>query len=253
MALSAALFLGGCNPPSTWMTQPENTSEQAGNTIETSAGKEAPVATTPAKPDLDPHGVRNPNPEFIQDDRLPRIRQADMRMETIIKDFFRTRLNVPERAVDVDVWEGRALLTGNLDNTSPKLPKAINRFLRAYPHIRILYNHAQTTAPTDSLSPQKLPQRPPLPEDRISLPQEMTTTTKSDTAPLPPANLTGIEERMAFTRGIRPANYRWRTKGNTVYLIGRAVSQAERDTVVNLFQQAPGVSRIEDYIQIKGE
>ncbi|MBF0135476.1 MAG: BON domain-containing protein [Magnetococcales bacterium] len=249
MLLPGFLFFGGCNLPVKQVTGPELSSESYFDPSNNSVGMGSVTDGADVENDESSHANQDSNLELIQDDRLPRDRLADTKMEETIKRFFQERVTTPEEYVHVDVWEGRLLLTGHLNNPTPDFQKTLRRFLRARPHIRILYDHTQTMPVTNSFPFSQASQASSV---RHSLSREPLPSVQVPTN-VAPADLTGIEERLAMARGIRPANYRWRIKDNTVYLLGRAVSQTERDIVVNLFQKAPGVLKIEDYIQIKGE
>ncbi|MBF0178045.1 MAG: BON domain-containing protein [Magnetococcales bacterium] len=301
LAIPVILLIGGCSLPWPFASSPDPLagapSGQTENVTDSAHPKPArPSENSSNSRNIDIFGSGSGNRGrvgetdagvgFIQDDRPLRDRLADIQMEDAIQHFFQERVTKPDQFVHADVWEGRVLLTGNLDDPPPGFQKEVRRFLRAHPHIRILYDHTSPNSVVDYTSPESasarhapssdprpLPQgasarNPPAPGPK-PLPQSASARNSPASGPKPlpmgklpdlangtdatPADLTGIEERLALTRGIRPANYRWRIQGGTVFILGRAVNQVERDRVVSLFQSAPGVVKIVDYIQIKGD
>ncbi|MBF0152948.1 MAG: BON domain-containing protein [Magnetococcales bacterium] len=265
-AILASLAIHGCATPAAWEPPPflsaDNVPVQA-RTPDGDKGNDAVVDASLARDASDTSQAREnkqsgalakeASVELIQDNRLPRDRAADIEMEQLLTQFFQKRITVPDQEVHVDVWEGRVMLIGNLDNSSPGLHKEIRRFLRAHPHIRVMYDHMRMPSSAEAVSSQDSPVRKPASWKQKSPPSRGLSPTVRGPIYTKPADLTGIEERLAMTQGIRPVNYRWRTQGNTVYLLGRAVSQSERDRVADLFQKMPGVAKMVDYIQIKGE
>jgi osmotically-inducible protein OsmY len=140
--------------------------------------------------------------------------------------------------VGIDVWEQRMLLTGGLDNTDSlnkviELASADNRVKTLYNEIRVVSTAERDQRREQSKSSEK-----------------STTETVQQTA-----NdywlETKIKGQLITAKDVRSVNYRWRSVMNTIYIIGRARSQAELDMVMTIIRDTKGVKNIQSFVEIK--
>lgn len=62
---------------------------------------------------------------------------------------------------------------------------------------------------------------------------------------------TKLKTKMLFDSNIQSINYNLKTVGGTVYLMGIAQNQEELDTVINLTKSISGVKKIVNYVRLK--
>jgi osmotically-inducible protein OsmY len=62
---------------------------------------------------------------------------------------------------------------------------------------------------------------------------------------------TKLKVLLLGTKGIRSINYRWRSVNGTVYVIGAARSQAERNTVLNVIRKTERVKKVVNHAWIR--
>jgi osmotically-inducible protein OsmY len=127
----------------------------------------------------------------------------------------------PEMAahVDVTVYEGRTLLTGTAPD--PQMKAEASAAARGIPGVRAVYDEIQV-APSESV----------------------WDSTKD-------AWITSeVRSKLVFSN-IHSVNYAVETVDRSVYLIGSARSQAERDHATDLARNVPNVKRVVSYVEIR--
>jgi hyperosmotically inducible protein len=62
---------------------------------------------------------------------------------------------------------------------------------------------------------------------------------------------TKINAQLLSTRGVTSVNYRWRSVRDVVYLIGRARSEDELKTVLDIVRKTEGVTGVKHFVEIK--
>lgn len=60
-----------------------------------------------------------------------------------------------------------------------------------------------------------------------------------------------IKAQLVATKDIKSINYRWRSVGGTVYLIGAAQSKAELASVVEVIRRIDGVRKVVNYARVR--
>lgn len=140
--------------------------------------------------------------------------------------------------INVDVWEQRVLLTGVLDNAQTRqdvvqMVKADSRVKNTYDEIQIVTaaekeQHREAAKKKDESSKEGVGQSV----------NDFWIETK-------------ISATLLSTRGVTSVNYRWRSVRHNVYIIGRARSQEELNTVLRSIRGREGVVLVKDFVEIK--
>ena len=61
---------------------------------------------------------------------------------------------------------------------------------------------------------------------------------------------TRIKKQLRAADGVSSANMRWHCVNGTVYIFGRALSDSERDQVLDIVEKIPGVAGIVDRMKV---
>lgn len=139
--------------------------------------------------------------------------------------------------LSIDVWEDRVMLTGVLDdaklrNTAVRLAQADKRIVNFYNAVKLVSKNEK--------------------EDRRTW-KEKAASGMSTVGGV--ANdfwiETKIKAQLLATKGVTSVNYRWRAVHGIVYVIGRAASSTELNTVLNIIRKTTGVTGVEPYVKIK--
>ena len=140
--------------------------------------------------------------------------------------------------VNVDVWEHRVMLTGTLDD--PKMRQDVVQMVRADQRVRKLYDEIQivTKAEKDQRREAAKSKDEPKKEGVGQAVNDFWIETK-------------ISAQLITTRGVTSVNYRWRSVRNVLYLIGRARSEEELKTVLEIIRSTEGVSQVKHFVEIK--
>lgn len=172
------------------------------------------------------------------EDRIAEDQITDLKIASyLLKRLIETDKNL---ALDVaiDVWEQRMLLTGGLDNAG-----AVDQVLAlasADSRVRTLYNEIRLISTTQR------DQRRSQAESRDSAESGGVRQTVNDYW-----LETKVKGQLLAAKGVRSVNYRWRSVINTVYIIGRARSQGELDTVLAIIRATKGVKNVKSFVEIK--
>ncbi len=137
--------------------------------------------------------------------------------------------------VNIDVWRRRTLLTGVVD--SPGLRDTVTRLARKDERISAIYNEIQV----DSNTPAEKKGQQDFESDKIPLPQQLGDIWIE----------TKLQAQLVAAKGVRTANYHWRSVRNWVYIIGLARSAEERDTILRVIRETKGVQGYKDFIRIR--
>jgi len=172
------------------------------------------------------------------EDRITEDQITDLKIASyLLKQLIKTDKNLA-LDVGIDVWEQRLLLTGGLDNAA-----AINQVLELAStdsRVRTLYNEIRLVSTTER------DQRRSQAEDRDSAQSGGVRQTVNDYW-----LETKVKGQLLTAKDVRSVNYRWRSVFNTVYIIGRARSQGELDTVLAIIRDTKGVKNIKSFVEIK--
>lgn len=140
--------------------------------------------------------------------------------------------------VNVDVWEQRVMLTGTLDD--PKMRQAVVQVVRADQRVLKVYDEIQivTKAEKDQRREAAKTKEEPPKEGVGQAVNDFWIETK-------------ISAKLIATRGVTSVNYRWRSVRNVIYLIGRARSEDELKTVLDVIRHTEGVTQVKYFVDIK--
>lgn len=140
--------------------------------------------------------------------------------------------------VNVDVWEQRAMLTGTVSD--PKVRAEVVQFARADQRVRKLYDEIQIVSKAEQ------DQRREAAKNKDESKKEGFGQTVNDFW-----IETKISAKLIATSGVTSVNYRWRSVRNVIYLIGRARSEEELRTVLNIIRETEGVKQVKPFVEIK--
>jgi osmotically-inducible protein OsmY len=172
------------------------------------------------------------------EDRITEDQITDLKIASyLLKQLIETDKNLA-LDVGIDVWEQRMLLTGGLDNS-----KALDQVIAlasADSRVKMLYNEIRI------VSTKERDQRRQQAESREIAESGGVQQTVNDYW-----LETKVKGQLLTARDVRSVNYRWRSVMNTIYIIGRARSQGELDTVLAIIRDTRGVRNIKNFVEIK--
>ena len=140
--------------------------------------------------------------------------------------------------VNADVWEQRVMLTGTLDN--PQTRQEVVQLVRADGRAKKIYDEIQIVTKAEK------EQRREAAKNKDEEKKEGVGQSVNDFW-----IETKISAKLLGAGGVTSVNYRWRSVRNTVYLIGRARSQAELKTVLEKIRGTEGVTSVKHFVEIK--
>ena len=140
--------------------------------------------------------------------------------------------------VNVDVWERRAMLTGTVSDA--KVRQDVVRLAQADERIRRIYDEIQV------VSKEEQARRREAAKNKDESKKEGMGQAVNDFW-----IETKISVQLISTRGVTSVNYRWRSVRNIIYLIGRARSEGELKTVLDIIRKTEGVSQVKPFVEIK--
>jgi len=140
--------------------------------------------------------------------------------------------------VNTDVWEQRVLLTGTLDNAQTR--QEVVQLVRTDGRAKKIYDEIQIVTKAEK------EQRREAAKNKDEEKKEGVGQSVNDFW-----IETKISAKLLGAGGVTSVNYRWRSVRNTVYLIGRARSQAELKIVLEKIRATEGVSNVKHFVEIK--
>ena len=144
--------------------------------------------------------------------------------DTIIKTLIKnTYFNQSEKIffnIDVEVSQGRVLLTGTIENIDLKIEAT--RIAWGVKGVQTVINEIQISN-SDNI---------------INFADDLVISTK-------------VKGKLILNENINSLNYSIETVNKLVYIIGIAGSEDERDLVINIAKEVYGVEEVIDYISIK--
>lgn len=172
------------------------------------------------------------------EDRTTEDQVTDTKIGTSLLSSFSDKDKGLLLDVNVDVWEQRVMLTGTLDSSQTRkdvvqMVQTDGRASKIYDEIQIV-----TTAEKE--------QRREAAKNKDEAKKEGVGQSVNDFW-----IETKISAKLLSTSGVTSVNYRWRSVRNTVYLIGRAGSQTELNTVLEKIRGTEGVAKIKHFVEIK--
>ena len=139
--------------------------------------------------------------------------------------------------ISVDVWEQRVMLTGTLD--SAKMKTAVEAVVKKDSRIKAFYNDVQM------VSTQEMEARREQAKKKDDAEEGGTGQAVNDFW-----LETKIKAQLLTAGGVTSVNYFWRSVRNTVYIIGRSGTAAERDKVLSTIRTTEDVKGVKHYIKI---
>ena len=144
--------------------------------------------------------------------------------DTIIKTLIKnTYFNQSEKIffnIDVEVSQGRVLLTGTIENIDLKIEAT--RIAWGVKGVQTVINEIQISNSNNI----------------INFADDLVISTK-------------VKGKLILNENINSLNYSIETVNKLVYIIGIAGSEDERDLVINIAREVYGVEEVIDYITIK--
>jgi len=140
--------------------------------------------------------------------------------------------------VNVDVWEQRVLLTGTLSD--PKVRGEVVQLVRQDQRVRQVYDEIQIVSKgeQEARRQQAEKEKQESPSGARQGVSDFWISTK-------------VEAQLVGAGGVRSVNYRWRSVGNTVYIIGRARSAEELNKVLEICRATNGVRAVKQFVEVK--
>lgn len=139
--------------------------------------------------------------------------------------------------VSGDTWEKRVMLTGTLDD--PAVSQRVEDLVWEDERVEEVNNVIQIVSAVEKEEQRAL--REKTKEGGRSVGETINDLWI----------VTKIKVKLVSTRGVTSVNYRWRSVRKTVYVIGRARSEWELNTVLGIIRGTDGVKGVEHFIVIK--
>jgi len=169
---------------------------------------------------------------------------SDQVTDTKLATSITTDLTMKDKSllldVSTDVWEQRVLLTGAVSD--PRVKQEIVAMVRADARVRTLYDEIQVVSPEEQAERRKAAQE----KDQGEPKKEGFSQTVNDFW-----IETKISARLLTEPEVRSVNFRWRSVRNTVYLIGRARSEAELQRVLEISKSIDGVVAVKPFVEVR--
>jgi len=144
----------------------------------------------------------------------------DLKIKTNIESAWLQTNPLMQRDLNVTVYQGRTLLTG--EAPTPEFKAQAKEVASRVPGVRAVYDEIEVA------------------------PSESTWDSAKDTW-----ISTRVRTELAFNPDVRSVNYTVETANKSVYLIGSARSQAELDIATNAARTTPDVKRVVSYVEIR--
>ncbi len=169
----------------------------------------------------------------ITEDQITDLKIASFLLKQLIEIDNNLALDV-----GIDVWEQRMLLTGGVDNNETlnkviEVASADNRVKTLYNEIRVVSTEQRDQRRAQSKSSD---------DSTTAAVQQTVNDYWLETK---------IKGQLLTAKEVRSVNYRWRSVLNTIYLIGRARSHKELDTVMAIIRDTEGVKNVKSFVEIK--
>jgi len=141
--------------------------------------------------------------------------------------------------VNADVWEQRVMLTGTLDD--PKKKDEVVQLVQADQRVRKVYDEIHVVTKAEQAQRREAVKNKDDSKKEGGAGQAVNDFWIE----------TKISAQLISTRGVTSVDYRWRSVRNVVYLIGRARSQEELNTVLSVIRNTEGVKQVKHFVEIK--
>jgi osmotically-inducible protein OsmY len=145
---------------------------------------------------------------------------SDFAIKTNIQNAWIKTNPAMQADLEVTVYQGRVLLTGNAP--TPEMKSQAQQMASSVPGVRTVYNEIEVAPPETAWNSTK----------------DAWITSR-------------VRSNLVFNSHIRSVNYTVETADRSVYLIGSARSQAELDSATDMARYVPGVKRVVSYVEIR--
>ncbi len=166
------------------------------------------------------------------DDRSTEVQQEDHRIFSDISNALEKKKKTLPEEVNIDVWEGRVLLTGILDD--PKDHEFVTKTARAAKGVKTVYSHLKA-ASKEIMAMRKVGKSG----------QEIKKVLNDGSV------RTQIKVRLFSEKGsVKSANYLYRVVLGHAYVIGFARSAKEKKDALQVIRETHGVKAVTEYITV---
>ena len=170
-----------------------------------------------------------PNPF---DDRSPAVQNQDNRIFSDISTALEKQKKTLREEVKIDVWEGRVLLTGILDD--PKDRGIATKTARAVKGVKAVYNHLQVAS-------KKIVKMRKVGKGGQEIKKVM-----NDGAVRSQIKVRLFSEKAS----VKSANYKYRVVLGHSYVIGFARNANEKKDILQVIRKTHGVKAVTEYIKV---
>jgi osmotically-inducible protein OsmY len=140
--------------------------------------------------------------------------------------------------VNVDVWESHVMLTGTVVDARTR--QDINQLVRSDSRVKRIYDEMQTVSRDEQARRREASKsRDPAKKEGVDrFVNDFWIETK-------------ISAQLISTSSVASVNFRWRSVRNTVYLLGRARSRSELNTVLSTIRATEGVLQLKSFAEVR--
>jgi osmotically-inducible protein OsmY len=140
--------------------------------------------------------------------------------------------------INVDVWEARVMLSGTVVDARTR--QDINQLVRSDSRVKRIYDELQTVSREEQARRREASKNrnPAKKEGMDRFINDFWIETK-------------ISAQLISTSEVASVNFRWRSVRNTVYLIGRARSRSELNTVLSTIRATEGVLQLKSFAEVR--
>ena len=171
------------------------------------------------------------------EDRLAEDQVTDSKIKGAIISRFSDIDKTLLLDLSIDVWEGRVMLTGVLDDS--KLRNTAIRAAQNDKRIVNFYNAVKLVTKQEKEERRTWKEKAEAGASTVGgIANDFWIETK-------------IKAQLLTTKGVTSVNYRWRAVHGVVYIIGRASSSSELSTVLGIIRKTTGVKGVEPYVKIQ--
>ena len=159
--------------------------------------------------------------EMAVEDRSGQAIKDDTALKASILADINNRIGTKTAALmSVDVYEGRVMLTGAVEKSAER--SKIIEVVKAHPDTNTIFNEIQVVDP----------------DAESSFVDDVVIDKK-------------FYGKLASTSGVSHTNWRWRSVNGTLYLFGRALSQAELNKVVSIARDTENVRKVVNHAIVR--
>ncbi len=137
--------------------------------------------------------------------------------------------------LNTDVWQGRVMLTGTLDD--PRLHSYMADRIREDGRVRAFYDHVRIVSKEAKERRRREVEESNKNKKLTQIASDVWITAK-------------IKSQLLTAGGVKSVNYRWQVVLNQVYVIGLARTPLEKDRVLWIIRGTKGAQGVKSYIEV---